>query len=343
MAGGGLIALLDDIATIADDVATLTVMATKKTSGIVTDDLAVTAEQTMGIERNRELPVVWAVAKGSFFNKAVILVPGALLLDAVAPWSIKPLLFCGGLFLCFEGVEKIAHKAFHAEDDHGSEDSAEIIDPEEFERSRVRGAIRTDLILSGEIIAITLGEIVDKPFLTKVAVFSGVSVAMTIGVYGLVAGLVKIDDAGEALVRRGGVGEPIGRAILRAAPGLMHLISWIGTVAMLLVGGHILLECIPPVEHALHDWLHHMHGWTRTLSEIGVSLLAGAIGGSAVLGAIASGLPGKLKALVFDYAPAGKPSGATESKGHENDSRKKAKAERKARKKREKKARKRSR
>lgn len=301
MAGSGLIALLDDIATIADDVAamaaltakkggamtddvaTLAVAATKKTSGVVTDDMAVTAEQAVGLKREREIPVVLAVAKGSMKNKALILVPGALLLNAVAPWAITPLLMAGGLFLCFEGAEKILHKVMPHEDGEGKKDLVPM-DPAEFERQRVDGSIRTDLILSAEIIAISLGEVKDADFATQVATLYVISVIMTVGVYGMVAVLIKLDDLGEHLVQKGGGVAGLGKAILAFAPKLMHAISWIGTVAMLLVGGQILMHGFhavgEAVEHALSGL--PLHGLLVALAEI----LFGGVAGLLVVGAL---------------------------------------------------------
>lgn len=305
MAVTGLIALLDDIASIADDVATLTYLATKKTTGIVTDDMAVTAEQTVGIKRDRELPVVFAVAKGSLFNKFVILVPGALVLSLVAPWSITPILMAGGTFLCFEGVEKLLHKVLppHGDDHHAHVDETPMT-PEELEKQRVSGAIRTDLVLSGEVVAITLGEVAKAAFIQQVAVLYAVSLVMTVGVYGLVGMLIRIDDVGEAMVLRGGSQAALGRRIIAAAPYLMKLISWVGTVAMLLVGGHILIEGIGPLHHFVHDLLHDLHGvagWAvGTLIDFGVGCVAGLI----VVGVMMTGVPGKVWAL-RPWAPKG--------------------------------------
>lgn len=296
----GLIALLDDIATIADDVATLTVLATKKTTGVVTDDMAVTAEQAMGIQREREIPVVLKVARGSILNKAIFLAPGALLLNAVAPWSITPILMAGGTFLCFEGVEKLVHKVIpHKETDGEHEAKAELkaMSPEELEELRVKGAVRTDLILSGEVIAIALGEIADAPFVQQVAALYAVSVVMTVGVYGVVAALIKIDDLGEALVNRGGGTESLGKAILWAAPWILKAISWIGTVAMLLVGGHILIEGIGPVEHVVHDLVHRAPEALAGVVGFGLDLVVGLIAGGIVVGIGATGVPAKLWAL----------------------------------------------
>jgi predicted DNA repair protein MutK len=299
MAFSGLIAMLDDIASIADDVATLSIAATKKTSGIVTDDMAVTAEQAIGISREREIPVVLKVARGSLLNKALILAPGALILSAVAPWSITPLLMAGGAYLAFEGVEKVLHKFLHHDKDHdGIDDEDEGLAPAEFEQKRVSGAIRTDLILSGEIIAITLGEITKAPFVTQVGVLYGVSVIMTVGVYGTVAGLVKIDDLGEMIVRRGGNGEVVGKLILQAAPWILHAISWIGTLAMLMVGGHIWLEGIHALEEPVHHWLQELPPGLSTVVGMLIDMGLGAVIGLVVVGVMATGIPGRLWALL---------------------------------------------
>lgn len=288
MAFSGLLALLDDMATIADDVATLTTLAAKKTAGVVTDDMAVTAQQTLGLAREREIPVVLAVARGSLFNKCVLLNPGALALNAVAPWSILPILMAGGLFLCFEGVEKI----LHATGGHGEDEAADDTptDPAEFEAMRVKGAIRTDLILSGEIVAISLGQINTAPFWTQVATLYTVALIMTVGVYGIVGGLVKLDDMGEALVRRGGPSAWAGGLVVRGTPYLLKAISVIGTVAMLMVGGHILVEGIPPIEHAVHGLLETLPGALGTVVGILADIVVGAIGGLVVVGVQKAGL-----------------------------------------------------
>ncbi|MCB9680553.1 MAG: DUF808 domain-containing protein [Alphaproteobacteria bacterium] len=297
MAGGGLIALLDDVATIADDVATLTLLAAKKTTGVVTDDMAVTAEQAIGLAASRELPVVWKVARGSLFNKFVILAPGALVLNAVAPWSIHPILMAGGLFLSFEGVEKLLEKTgLHG---HGDGDAHEPaagsgadptpLDPVAFEQQRVSGAIRTDLILSGEIVALTLAEVASYGLLTQVAVLYGVSVLLTVGVYGVVAVLVKVDDVGAAMVVRGGRMARVGRVVVASAPKLLHAISWIGTFAMLVVGGHILLDGIHPLAHAVEDGLHHVPPALRTVAGMGIDLAVGVVAGLGAVGVMATG------------------------------------------------------
>ena len=258
-----LLALIDDIATVLDDVAILTKVAAKKTAGVLGDDLALNAQQVSGVKADRELPVVWAVAKGSSLNKA-ILVPAALAIGAWAPWAVTPLLMVGGLFLCYEGFEKLAHKFLHsAADDaaHEAEVMAALTDPAvdmlAFEKDKIKGAIRTDFILSAEIIAITLGTVQNSPFVTQVAVLVGMAVVMTVGVYGIVAGIVKLDDLGLYLTRRPGHGAGVafqqraGAAILKAAPYLMRALTVIGTAAMFLVGGGILTHGIAPVHHAI--------------------------------------------------------------------------------------------
>lgn len=264
MAGSSLLALIDDIATLLDDVAMMSKVAAKKTAGVLGDDLALNAQQVTGIAAERELPVVWAVAKGSFRNK-LILVPAALLISLVAPWAITPLLMAGGLFLCFEGVEKLAHKFLH-----GDEESAEHekklealadpgVDMVAYEQSRIKGAIRTDFILSAEIITITLGTVAAATFLEKVAVLSIIAIVITIGVYGLVASIVKLDDMGLYLSRTS-EGESAGMRLRKrfglwlvaAAPKLMHALSVLGTIAMFLVGGGILVHGLPMLAHSFH-------------------------------------------------------------------------------------------
>ena len=257
MAAGSLLTLLDDIATILDDVSILTKKAAAKTAGVLGDDLALNAQQVSGVVSKRELPVVWAVAKGSFVNK-LILVPLALLISSFAPWAITPLLMLGGLYLCFEGVEKLHHAFLHREKKTPEEAGKVIAElaatpPEikvETEAEKIKGAIRTDFVLSAEIIAITLGIVAGQDFTRQVTVLSAIAVLMTVGVYGLVAGIVKLDDAGLYLTqRRGAISQSLGRAILWAAPFLMKSLSILGTAAMFLVGGGI-------VTHGI-SWLHH--------------------------------------------------------------------------------------
>jgi hypothetical protein len=290
-----LLALLDDIASVLDDVATLTKVATKKTAGVLGDDLALNAEQVSGVRANRELPVVWAVAKGSLLNKA-ILVPAALAISAVAPWAITPLLIVGGLFLCYEGCEKLAHKLVHRNADaaaHQAELARALVDPAvdlvALERDKVKGAIRTDFILSAEIIVITLGTVADAAFGTRVAVLVGIALLMTVGVYGLVAGIVKLDDAGLALARASGESgwsrfrRALGRGILRAAPWLMKGLSVAGTIAMFLVGGGILTHGIGPLHHAIEQLLANTSALVGALAPLLIDAAVGVIAGAIVL------------------------------------------------------------
>ncbi len=273
MAAGSLLALLDDIATILDDVSLMAKVAVKKTAGVLGDDLALNAEQVSGVRAERELPVVWAVAKGSFKNK-FILVPAALAISAFAPWAITPLLMIGGAYLCFEGFEKIAHKFLHsaAEDElEHAETLKAVCNPEvdlvDFEKDKIKGAIRTDFILSAEIIVIALGTVKGAPFLIQVLVVSGIALVMTAGVYGLVAGIVKLDDAGLHLIQEkassawGGFKRAFGRGILVVAPYLMKTLSIVGTAAMFLVGGGILAHGIP----VIYESIHHLGESTKHL------------------------------------------------------------------------------
>ncbi|MGQ0512015.1 MAG: DUF808 domain-containing protein [Betaproteobacteria bacterium] len=284
MAASSLLALLDDIATILDDVAVLTKVAAKKTAGVLGDDLALNAQQVSGVRAERELPVVWAVAKGSLVNK-LILVPAALLVSAFAPWAVTPLLMIGGAFLCYEGAEKIAHKLLHsrAEDDaHRAELTHALIDPAAdlvaLERDKIKGAIRTDFILSAEIVAITLGTVAQSSFATQVGVLSGISLVMTVGVYGLVAGIVKLDDAGLHLSGGSGASRTLGLAILAVAPWLMKGLSVAGTAAMFLVGGGILVHGIPA--------LHHLGESLGTLAAIALDGAAGLVAGALALAGV---------------------------------------------------------
>jgi predicted DNA repair protein MutK len=266
MAGSSLFALLDDIASLLDDVATMTKVATKKTAGVLGDDLALNAQQVAGVSAERELPVVWAVAKGSALNK-LILVPAALAISAFAPWAITPLLMLGGLFLCFEGVEKLAHK-FFAHPEKESEQHKKLlqavadpaVDLVAFEKEKIKGAIRTDFVLSAEIIVITLGTIGHAAFGQRVAVLIAIAVIMTVGVYGLVAGIVKLDDLGLRLSRErdqrsvlNSFKARVGKSILRLAPILMKFLSVAGTAAMFLVGGGILTHGISALHHVGQD------------------------------------------------------------------------------------------
>ncbi len=283
-----LLALLDDITTVLDDVAVLTKIATKKTAGVLGDDLALNAQQVSGVAADRELPVVWAVAKGSLLNKA-ILVPAALAISAFAPWAVTPLLMLGGAFLCYEGVEKLAHKWLHskAEDEaHHAELKRAVTDPAvdlmAIERDKIKGAIRTDFILSAEIIVISLGTVATQPLPTQLAVLVGISLVMTIGVYGLVAGIVKLDDLGAALTRRAsGAARAVGSAILTTAPLLMKALSIAGTAAMFLVGGGILVHGIAPLHHLAEHW--------NLLLSMLFDAVVGIVAGAIVLGAVTLG------------------------------------------------------
>jgi len=289
MAGTSLLTLLDDIASLLDDVATLTKVATKKTAGVLGDDLALNAEQVTGVKVDRELPVVWAVFKGSALNK-VILVPTALVISAIAPWLITPLLMIGGAYLCFEGFEKIAHKFLHPK--KKVERRVElvkavinpVVDMVAFEKEKIKGAIRTDLILSGEIIVISLGAVAAASFGTRVAALVVIAALMTVGVYGLVAGIVKLDDAGLWLSKKTGAAKALGKGILLGAPYLMKGLSIAGTVAMFLVGGGILVHGVPGAEELLHQVEERAKfPGSSVLIPNGVNGLFGAIAGAVLL------------------------------------------------------------
>jgi predicted DNA repair protein MutK len=288
---GSLLLLLDDIATVLDDVAAMTKLAAKKTAGVLGDDLALNAKQVAGVEPARELAVVWSVARGSALNK-LILVPAALAISWAAPWAIPPLLIIGGGFLCYEGAEKLLHRFLsgsageHHPTSAGS-DAAHGHAPATDERRRIAAAIRTDFILSAEIIVLTLGVVAGKPLVTQLAVLAAISILMTVGVYGLVAGIVKLDDLGAMLATvANGFAQRLGRGILLAAPWLMRSLSVAGTAAMFLVGGGIIAHSLP----AVHDMLHDLapHGWLTLfglLADAAVGLMAGflLVGGRAVL------------------------------------------------------------
>jgi predicted DNA repair protein MutK len=296
MAASSLLALIDDIATVLDDVAILSKVAAKKTAGVLGDDLALNAQQVSGVAADRELPVVWAVAKGSFINKA-ILVPAALLISAVAPWLVTPLLMIGGAFLCYEGFEKLAHKFMHQSDEdaaHRAELARALADPSidlvALERSKIKGAIRTDFILSAEIIAITLGTVATAPFTTQFSVLTTIAIVMTVGVYGLVAGIVKLDDGGLALSRRDDpLSQKLGAAILSAAPWLMKALSVAGTVAMFLVGGGILVHGVPALHHPIQHLAEAAGGVLQALLPTLLDGLVGVVAGAVVLAVVAGG------------------------------------------------------
>lgn len=292
MAGASLLALIDDIATILDDVAVLSKVAAKKTAGVLGDDLALNAQQVTGVAADRELPVVWAVGKGSMINK-LILVPAALVISAIAPWLVTPLLMLGGAFLCYEGFEKLAHKFLHskAEDDaHHAELTHALEDPNidlvALEKDKIKGAIRTDFILSAEIIVITLGTVAAAPFMTRLSVLAAVAIIMTIGVYGLVAAIVKMDDAGLYLSQKPGVMlKMLGRALLSAAPKLMKTLAILGTAAMFLVGGGILIHGLPALHHFLQSFVPH-GGVAGVLAGLTADGVVGIIAGAMVLAGV---------------------------------------------------------
>ena len=299
MAGSSLLVLIDDIAAVLDDVAMMTKVAAKKTAGVLGDDLAVNAEKVTGVRADRELPVVWAVAKGSLRNK-LILVPAALAISLVAPWLITPLLMLGGLFLCYEGFEKVAHRFLHSKDEDAAQHRElveHLADPQvdlvAYEAEKIKGAIRTDFILSAEIIVLTLGVVAAMSFATQVLVVSSIALIMTVGVYGLVAGIVKLDDAGLYLMDKRGEGALPrfqrwwGARLLVFAPWLMKALGVVGTVAMFMVGGGILVHGI----HLLDVWIKQaaaqlvelaavgplLAAVTPTLAGIAVGMVAGAL------------------------------------------------------------------
>ena len=299
MATGSLLALLDDIATILDDVSVMTQMAAKKTAGVLGDDLALNAQQVSGVAAERELPVVWAVAKGSFINK-LILVPAALAISYFAPWAITPLLMVGGAYLCFEGFEKIAHKLLHGAKDEAKHNKAidqAIVDSKvdlvALEKDKIKGAIRTDFVLSAEIIVIALGTVADKAFSQQVTVVSIIAIIMTVGVYGLVAGIVKLDDLGLHLMLKKGksvfkqIIRKIGRWLLAATPYLMRFLSVAGTAAMFMVGGSIIGHGVPFVHHmseSMVETLQPISGILATVSPYFLDAVVGLIVGGICVG-----------------------------------------------------------
>ncbi len=295
MAGASLLTLLDDIATVLDDVALMTKTAAKQTAGVLGDDLALNAQQVTGVRAKRELPVVLAVAKGSFVNK-LILVPLALAISAFLPWLITPLLMLGGAFLCFEGFEKVAHKFLHSAQEDAEAHKAltrAVADPKvdmrAFERKKIRGAIRTDFILSAEIVVITLGTVADASFAMQLAVLSTIAVLITIGVYGLVAAIVKIDDVGLHWVEQQGRAalQALGHGLLWLAPRLMKTLTVVGTAAMFLVGGGILVHGV----QLLHHWAEGAAHAVALVPGIGAVLkvLSGMLF-NALVGIVAGGL-----------------------------------------------------
>ncbi|HEY5717038.1 MAG TPA: DUF808 domain-containing protein [Motiliproteus sp.] len=299
MAAANLLALIDDIATLLDDIAVLSKVAAKKTAGVLGDDLALSAEQLSGVRAERELPIVWAVAKGSLKNK-LILIPAALLISAVAPWAVTLLLMIGGLYLCYEGFEKLAHKFMgHDAEAHHQAQLQAIADPHvdlvNLEQNKIKGAIRTDFILSAEIIIITLGTVAETSLFNQLTILLGLGLLFTVGVYGIVAAIVKLDDLGLYLLTqadpapRGGLQRRVGTLLLRSAPPLMRALSVIGTAAMFLVGGSIILHGLP-VGHiatdALQQALASMGGgeWLLTPATLVLDGLTGIIAGALALG-----------------------------------------------------------
>lgn len=310
MAASSLLTLIDDIATVLDDVAVISKVAAKKTAGVLGDDLALNAEQVSGVKAERELPVVWAVAKGSFLNK-LILVPSALLISVIYPPLIIILLVIGGLYLCFEGFEKVFHKFFHSAEEAEKEHNAlltELSDPQAdmvaFEQQKIKGAIRTDFILSAEIIVIVLGTVQAMPMLTQILTLSGLAIAFTVGVYGLVAGIVKLDDLGLHLVNAGNKAkETIGKGLLLFAPFLMKSLSVIGTIAMFLVGGGILMHDVPFMHH-LQESLVQTAGTLAGAESLLVALTPTL--NSLVFGFIAGGLCLLIWTLISKLLPQNK-------------------------------------
>lgn len=293
MAGASLLTLIDDIATLLDDVSVMTKVAAKKTAGVLGDDLALNAQQVTGINADRELPVVWAVAKGSIINKA-ILVPLALLLAAWQPWLVTVLLMIGGAYLCFEGFEKIAHKWLHKPEEDAQHHAElldaiedETIDMVQFEKDKIKGAVRTDFVLSAEIIVITLGTVASKPLMEQLAVLVGISLIMTIGVYGFVAGIVKLDDIGLWLAqKKSAAAQQLGGFFLWLMPVLMKVLAFVGTLAMFLVGGAIVAHNLPAsfgLHHLYEVVAHSLPTWLSGISSTVMDGLAGLVVGALVL------------------------------------------------------------
>lgn len=281
--------LLDDIATLLDDISVMGKIAARKTAGVLGDDLSLNAQQVTGVRANRELPVVWGVARGSLLNK-VILVPLALLISAFIPWAITPLLMLGGAFLCFEGVEKVLHSfeaRKHKEDPQARQQRLEALaaqDPKQFEKDKIKGAVRTDFILSAEIVAITLGIVADAPLLNQVLILAGIALLVTVGVYGLVGIIVKLDDMGYWLVeKRSALAQGIGKGLLFFAPWLMKVLSVVGTLAMFLVGGGIVVHGIAPLHHAIEHFAAGQHAVIQTVTPMLANLLVGLVIGAIVV------------------------------------------------------------
>ncbi|KZE25738.1 DUF808 domain-containing protein [Cronobacter sakazakii] len=299
MAGSSLLTLLDDIATLLDDISMMGKLAAKKTAGVLGDDLSLNAQQVTGVRANRELPVVWAVAKGSLLNK-LILVPLALIISAFAPWAITPLLMVGGAFLCFEGVEKVMHSIHARKHQETPEQKQQRLneiakqDPKLYERDKVKGAVRTDFILSAEIVAITLGIVAEAPLLNQVLVLSGIAVLVTLGVYGIVGVIVKLDDMGYWLAdKRSALARGVGKGLLVTAPWLMKALSVLGTIAMFLVGGGIVVHGIAPLHHGIEHWAQSLGGVGAAVMPTVLNLVLGFILGAVVLAVVS--LIGRLR------------------------------------------------
>jgi predicted DNA repair protein MutK len=301
MAGASLLTLLDDIATLLDDVSVMTKVAAKKTAGLVGDDLAVNAEQVTGVRAKREWPVIWAVAKGAALNK-VILIPAALLISAFLPWAIIPLLMLGGGFLCYEGFHKVFHKLFHHEAEKGEKEELKMafrdpkVDLVAFEKEKIKGAIRTDFILSAEIIVLALGTVSAADLDVQLGVLIAIAAIVTVGVYGMVAGIVKIDDLGLHLIDRGEGTARLGQWLVDASPVLMKGLGIVGTVAMFLVGGGIFTHNIEPVKDVFHD-IAQMSGALEPVVPIALDGLFGIVAGAIIL-AVVSGFMKAKKAVV---------------------------------------------
>ncbi|WP_147198595.1 DUF808 family protein [Pantoea sp. MBD-2R] len=299
MAGSSLLTLLDDIATLLDDISVMGKVAAKKTAGVLGDDLSLNAQQVSGVKANRELPVVWGVAKGSFLNK-LILVPLALVISALAPWAITPLLMLGGAYLCYEGVEKVfhsLHKDENAKTPEAREQRIRKLNPQEaavYEKKKIKGAVRTDFILSAEIVAITLGIVSDAPLLNQVVILAGIAILVTVGVYGIVACIVKIDDLGLWLKEKSSaLAQGVGGLLLTLAPKMMKVLSVVGTLAMFLVGGGIIAHGVPLLHHYIEHVSAGFSGMIASLISNLANLVLGFIVGSIVLFAV--NLAGKLR------------------------------------------------
>ncbi|QHM71505.1 DUF808 family protein [Mixta intestinalis] len=289
MAGSSLLTLLDDIATLLDDISVMGKIAAKKTAGMLGDDLSLNAQQVTGVKANRELPVVWGVAKGSFLNK-LILVPLALVISTFAPWAITPLLMIGGAYLCYEGVEKVMH-SLHRDKNAESPEARQARlkklieqDPVGYEKKKIKGAVRTDFILSAEIVTITLGVVSAASLLDQILVLAGIAIVVTIGVYGIVAAIVKLDDLGYWLSeKKAAAAQAIGKTLVAAAPWLMKILTVVGTLAMFLVGGGIIVHGVPLLHHAIAHYSEGLSGLVTILLENGANLVVGFIIGAIVL------------------------------------------------------------